>query len=223
MRNAVGVLILTGALGALPTGVGFAGGGGPSAGATNGPAGVISTELGNASAAAKDAYYSGLRAFKKAQWYDADAAKASSPEKGAKLHEKAQNSYRESIAPFIQAISIQPKLYEAWNCLGTANRQLGNFEDSASAYSRALELKPADPGAIEGRGEAYLGLNMVDEAKSAYLALVSNSRQLAGELMAAMRRWVDAHPQEAQDLTPSEVSAFARWVNEGGVNASLAN
>jgi tetratricopeptide (TPR) repeat protein len=45
-------------------------------------------------------------------------------------------------------------------------------------YSKALELNPAYPEAIEYRGEAYLGLNKINEAKEAYMALFRESRRL---------------------------------------------
>ena len=212
MKQGLGILILTSAL--APFAAGFAG---------NDPAGAINTELGNSTAAAKEAYYSGLRALRKAQAYEAEAAKASAPEKSAKSREKALSSYKESIAPLIDAISIQPTLYQAWQCLGVADLRLGNFEDSASAYTKVLELRPNYPEATEGRAEAYLGLNMVDEAKSAYLALAGSSPKLADELMAVMHRWLNDHPRGAQDLSAAEVQAFAKWVNEGGVKASVTN
>ena len=176
--------------------------------------------------AAKSAYNSGVRSVKKAQDYDADAAKASTPEKAAKAHEKAQKAYRESLASFIDAVGADPKMYQAWNYLGFANRHLGNYGDALSAYAKALEINPNYPEAIEYRGEAYLGLNQIEEAKGAYMALFRDSRPLADELMAAMHHWADARRQDAQGLSSADVEAFAKWMDEragiAGQTASLA-
>ncbi len=187
-----------------------------------GGGGEITAELRNASEPAKAAYYSGMRSVKKAQAYEAEASNASTPEKSAKLRDKAQGAYRESIPALIDAVIGLPKLYQAWNYLGFANLRLGKFEDSLSAYTKAVEIKPNNPEAISGRGEACLGLNMVDDAKAAY-ELLGDSHKQAEELMAAMHRWVDAHRQGAEDLTPAEVEAFTKWVDERPASASQGN
>jgi tetratricopeptide (TPR) repeat protein len=165
-------------------------------------------------AQAKDAYNSGVRSIKKAQDYDSDAAKASSPEKAAKAQEKARQAYSKALEQFIDAVGNQPKMYQAWNYLGFANRHLGNYDDSLSAYAKALELNPAYPDAIEYRGEAYLGLNRIDDAKQAYMSLFSNSRGLADELLTSMHHWVDAHRKDPQGVAPDSLEAFSQWVEE---------
>ena len=77
------------------------------------PAGTISSELRSAGAAAELAYNSGLRTVKRAQAYDAQALKASTPEKAAKSHERAQEAYRESISAFVEAVTAQPTMYKS--------------------------------------------------------------------------------------------------------------
>jgi tetratricopeptide (TPR) repeat protein len=225
MRSYFGNLIVTTTLAVAPVGIALAHGGGsaPSGGS---PAGMVTSTQTNAEAAAKSTYNSGVRSVKKALEYDADAAKAPTPEKIAKAREKAQKSYRESLASFIDAVGAQPKMYQAWNYLGFANRHLGNYEDALSAYAKALEINPSYPDAIEYRGEAYLGLNQIEEAKGAYMTLFRDSRPLAEELMAAMHRWADARRQDAQGLSTADVDSFAKWMDEraaiAGQTASLA-
>jgi tetratricopeptide (TPR) repeat protein len=213
MRSYFGNLIVTTTLAVAPVGITLAHGGGsmPSGGS---PAGTAASTQRSADDVAKAAYNSGVRSVKKAQEYDADAAKASTPEKIAKAHEKAQKAYRESLTSFIDAVGAQPKMYQAWNYLGFANRHLGNYEDALSAYAKALEINPSYPEAIEYRGEAYLGLNQIEEAKGAYMTLFRDSRPLADELMAAMHRWADARRQDAQGLSTADVDAFAKWMDE---------
>jgi tetratricopeptide (TPR) repeat protein len=220
MRSYFGMLMITTTLAAAP-GIAPAHGGGSM---PSGPSGMVSSTARNPDEAAKSAYNSGVKSVKKAQEYDADAAKASTPEKTAKAHEKAQKSYREALGSFIDAVGAQPKMYQAWNYLGFANRHLGNYDDALSAYAKALEINPNYPEAIEYRGEAYLGLNQVEEAKGAYMALFRDSRPLADELMAAMHRWADARRQDAQGLSTADVEAFAKWMDErAGIAAQTAS
>jgi tetratricopeptide (TPR) repeat protein len=225
MRSHFGILIVAASLVVIPVGVTLAHGGGsmPSGGSS---AGSASNSQRNPDDVAKAAYNSGVKSVKKAQEYDADAAKASTPEKVAKAHEKAQKAYRESMTSFIDAVGADPKMYQAWNYLGFANRHLGNYGDALSAYAKALEINPSYPEAIEYRGEAYLGLNQIEAAKGAYMALFRDSRPLADELMAAMHHWADARRQDAQGLSSTDVEAFAKWMDEragiAGQTASLA-
>jgi tetratricopeptide (TPR) repeat protein len=219
MRSFVGTLAFIAALTVAPTGAVLAHGSGSS-----GPAGMVTATPRSGADAAKNAYNAGVRDIKRAQEYDADSAKASTPEKAAKAHDKAQKAYRDSLASFIDAVGADPKMYQAWNYLGFANRHLGNYEDALSSYAKALEINPNYPDAIEYRGEAYLGLNQIEEAKGAYMALFSASRPLADELMVAMHHWADARRQDAQGLSSADVEAFTQWMNErSGIAAQTAS
>ena len=216
-------LILIAALPAAP-GTGFANGGGSMSGGGAGAGSMSGMQRGTPEDAAKSAYNSGVRSIKKAQDYEADAAKASNPEKSAKALDKAHQNYSKALEEFIDAVSQQPKMYQAWNYIGYANRHLGNYDAALSAYAKALELNPNYPDAIEYRGEAYLGLNKLDEAKEAYLALFAQSRPLADQLMTAMRRWTDARRADAQGVAPEALDAFSKWVDErSGIAAQTAS
>ena len=220
MRSFLSTLALIAAFGVVPAGVALAHGGGSS----SGPAGMVTATPHSAVDAAKNAYNSGVRSIKKAQEYDAETAKASTPEKAAKAHDKAQKAYHDSLGSFIDAVAADPKMYEAWNYLGFANRHMGNYEDALSSYAKALEINPNYPDAIEYRGEAYLGLNQIEEAKGAYMALFSASRALADELMVAMHHWADARRQDAQGLSSADVEAFTKWMDErSGIAAQTAS
>ena len=219
MRSFLGILAFSAAMAAAPTGAVLAHGSGSS-----GPSGMVTATPRNAADAAKSAYNTGVRDIKRAQDYDADSAKASTPEKAAKAHDKAQKAYRDSLASFIEAVGADPKMYQAWNYLGFANRHLGNYEDALSSYAKALEINPNFPDAIEYRGEAYLGLNEIEEAKGAYMTLFSGSRPLADELMVAMHHWADARRQDSQGLSSADVEAFTKWMDERtGIAAQTAS
>jgi tetratricopeptide (TPR) repeat protein len=221
MRSILGIFVFTTAFAVAPAGAALAHGGGSM---SSGPSGSVTATPRSGVDAAKSAYNAGVRNVKKAQGYDADAAKASTPEKAAKARDKAQKAYHDSLGSFIDAVGADPKMYEAWNYLGFANRHLGNYQDALSSYAKALEINPNFPNAIEYRGEAYLGLNQLEEAKGAYMALFRDSRPLAAELMAAMHRWAEAHKQDAQGLSSADVEAFTKWMDERtGIAAQTAS
>lgn len=211
MRSVLGILGFILATALTPSGAALAHGG---ESMPSGPAGMVTATPRNIADAAKSAYNAGVRNIKRAKEYDAEAAKASTPEKAAKARDKAQKAYHDSVGSFIDAVGADPKMYEAWNYLGFANRHLGNYEDALSSYAKALEINPNYPDAIEYRGEAYLGLNQIEQAKGAYMALFSASRPLADELMVAMHRWADARRQDSQGLSSADVEAFTKWMDE---------
>jgi len=209
MRH-LGILIVLAALGTLPAAAAYAHGGGAAGGGSlPGNSGPSRPED-----MAKAAYNSGVRDIKKAQDSDADAAKAANPEKSAKALNKAHAYYQKAVQEFIEAVGQQPGMYQAWNYLGFANRHLGNYDDSLSAYAKALDLNPNYPDAIEYRGEAYLAQNKIEPAKEAYMSLFRDSRKLADELMVAMRQWTESRRKDAQGVAPEDIEAFAQWVDE---------
>jgi tetratricopeptide (TPR) repeat protein len=222
MRVSRGILSLTVALALAPVGIGFAHGGGSMSG--GGADSMSGSRPSSPENAAKAAYNSGVRSIKEAKQYESDAAKASNPQKSAKALDKAHQHYSKALEQFIDAVSQEPKMYQAWNYIGFANRHLGSYDAALSAYAKALELNPAYPEAIEYRGEAYLGLNKIDEAKEAYMTLFRESRGLADELMTAMRRWTEARRTDAQGVAPDVVEAFSKWVDErAGIAAQTAS
>jgi len=104
MRSILGIFAFTAALAVAPFGAALAHGGGSMPG---GSSGMVTATPRNVADAAKSAYNAGVRNIKKAQEYDAEAAKASTPEKAAKAHEKAQKSYHDSLGSFIDAVGAE--------------------------------------------------------------------------------------------------------------------
>lgn len=222
MRVSRGIIGLAVTLMVAPVGISFAHGGGSMSG--GGTAGSMAGSPSRPEEMAKAAYNSGVHSIKEAKEYEADAAKASNPQKSAKALDKAHQYYSKALEQFIDAVSQQPKMYQAWNYIGFTNRHLGSYDAALTAYAKALELNPAYPEAIEYRGEAYLGLNKIDEAKDAYMTLFRESRSLADELMTAMRQWTDARRVDAQGLAAEDVEAFSKWVDErAGIAAQTAS
>lgn len=161
-----------------------------------------------------DAYNSGLRDVNKAKDFENDAAKAANDEKKAKALDKSRKAYGSALDQFKLAVDKKPDLYQAWNYIGFTQRHLGDYESALVAYARALELKPTYGEAVEYRAEAYLGLNRIEDAKSAYMSLFRNVRPLADELMTAMRRWIDERQNNPNGIRSEELAAFSKWVDE---------
>ena len=174
---------------------------------------------------ARDAYNAGVRAVEKADTLTADAARQTDARKQQKMLDKAHSSYSAAQKKFSRATDLNPRLAEAWNYLGYTNRKLGDYPAALSAYDHALALKPGFPEAIEYRGHAYLGLNRINDAKQAYLALFGSHRELAARLLAGMQEWIGSHRGNPAGVDAASLDAFASWVNErstiAGQTASL--
>jgi tetratricopeptide (TPR) repeat protein len=163
---------------------------------------------------AKVAYNAGVRTVRRAQEYDEAAEKASTPEKKEKQHAKASAAYEKALSQFEEAVANDGNMHEAWNYIGYSQRHLGRYEIALQSYAQALQLKPGYPEAIEYRGEAYLGLNRLDDAREAYMQLFSGSRKLADQLLASMQKFVSQRRETPNGLDPAALDAFANWVTE---------
>ena len=161
---------------------------------------------------AKAAYNQGVRAVKAADKLAKTADEATDDKKKAKALDKAKRQYENARGYFASALQRKVEMYEAWNYVGYTSRKLGEYDKALQAYDEALRLNPAYGEAIEYRGEAYLGLNRIDDAKNAYLQLFQSSRPLADQLMAAMQRWVT--DRRAAGNAAPEVDALAQWIDE---------
>lgn len=173
---------------------------------------------------AKSLYNDGVRDVKKADKYWTSAAEQTDARKKAHALDEAKEYYSSALARFKLAVQTDPKLAEAWNYAGYTNRKLGNYDAALPAYEQALKLKPGFPDALEYRGEAFLGLNRVADAKQAYLDLFAGNRELANKLLAAMKGWIETQKtSSAADSTA--VADLDKWVQErsaiAGQTASL--
>jgi tetratricopeptide (TPR) repeat protein len=118
-----------------------------------------------------------------------------------------------------RAVEERPWHDDAYNLMGFAYRKLGDYMKALDMYDRALQLAPNFPDAIEYRGEAYLALNRIDDAKQAYLTLFAMDRKQADMLMKAMVDWVGRRQSDPAGVDPSAVSAFEAWLKERGTVA----
>lgn len=158
-------------------------------------------------------YNMGLSARDKAWDLEKKAAEA----KGSateKLMKKAGKEYERAVKFQRNAITANPRMHQAHSSLGYALRKTGDFDGSIKAYDKALALSPGYTEAIEYRAEAYLALNRLDEAKEAYLILMRNDQARADELMTAMKQWLADNDGTSNEVSASDLDAFASWVEE---------
>ena len=176
---------------------------------------------------AVQAYNSGISHKNKGLKLEADAGKATKDRE--KLLGKARDEYGKALKDFKKALTLKPDAFQAFNGMGFALRKTGEPAKALEMYDKALSLAPGFPDAIEYRGEAYLALNRVDDAKAAYLELFAKDREQAGQLMKAMTDWVARRQTEPAGVDPAAVAAFDSWIKERArvaaltVNMSLAS
>ncbi len=155
---------------------------------------------------AKQHYNRGLGQRDRAWKIEGKLETAADKKQEKKFRKKIASAYRSATREFEEAVRNDESLYQAWSSLGYAQRKLGDYEASLEAYNRALSIEPRYAEATEYRGEAYLGLSRLDDAREAYMQLFGGAREHAAALLKAMRTWVDEHPDEA--------GTFADWVTE---------
>jgi len=139
--------------------------------------------------------------------------------KGADIEKtlaKAKSEYQKSLKDFNNAAKLNPKLAPAYNGMGFAYRKTGDYGKALEMYDQAIELaKPKFfSEAVEYRGEAYLALNRIEDARKAYLDLFAADRTQADSLMEAMKKWVAAHKADPAGVAPEAVTGFEKWLDE---------
>ncbi len=125
----------------------------------------------------------------------------------------ARDAYGSARVKLQSLVGRSPQLAEAWNALGYTQRKLGSYADSLASYAKALDLKPGYPEALEYRGEAYLRLNRIQDAKQAYLDLFASNRKIAATLLESMQEWIKAQ-QGSHVVDASVVTDLQQWVQE---------
>ena len=162
---------------------------------------------------AKQAYNSGISHKDKGRKLEEQFAKQTF--KDAKEQEKAtakvKNEFVKALKDFTKAAQLDATMFQAVNGMGYAYRKTGEPTKSLEAYDKALQMAPGFPDAIEYRGEAYLALGRVDDAKQAYLSLFSKDRTQADVLIKAMAAWVAKQPTGVDAAT---LASFDAWVKE---------
>ncbi len=116
---------------------------------------------------------------------DAFDAATKADEDGQK--EQAAGLYRQALAAYKEAATIQPNLFRAHYMMGGAYEALGQFKEAAEAYRHAvpLEIDPATDApsdvliAYYNLGNSLANSNMHKEAVEAYKEVISRQPALA--------------------------------------------
>jgi len=159
-------------------------------------------------------YNDGVAYRERADKLEKESAGETDAAKKAKLLEKSKRAHESSIKTFVKAVGNAPNMFQAWGGLGYAYRKTGNYPLALGAYDKALALQNGYTPAIEYRAEAYLGLNRLDDVKSAYMALFNADRPRADELTSAMEKWVEKRQADSGGVDPATIEEFGKWVAE---------
>jgi tetratricopeptide (TPR) repeat protein len=189
--------------------------GGRGAGATGPPSEIPSAppEVKPEKAAAK-AYAAALKSMVKAHELEDAVSKATDPDKKGKALSKLEDMYGRALEQFTEVLRNKSDMYDAWNQIGYLHLRFGAYRESIDDFNHGLALKPDVFDAIRYRGEAYLGIDHLDEAKAAYMDLFFHARPLADQLMTAMQAWVQNHRVASNGMRPGDIDAFDKWVQE---------
>jgi tetratricopeptide (TPR) repeat protein len=164
--------------------------------------------------AAAKAYASGTKTMVKARELEDTIAKATDPDKKAKAVSKLEDTYGRALEQFTEVLRNKNDMYDAWNQIGYVHLRFGAYRESIDDFNHGLKLKPDVLEAVEYRGEAYLGIDHLDEAKATYMDLFFHARPLADRLMVAMQAWLKNHQVAATGVRATDVESFDKWVQE---------
>ena len=211
MKRTVRALVLLGATAALYQAVALASGSSvPMPASSSGP----SASSRSPEEMATMSYNSGIEHKDKGIKIEASAATTADPKDRDKAVANAKKEYEKALKDFKSAASNSPDMYQAYNGMGFSYRKTGDYVKALEMYDKALQLKPGFPDAIEYRGEAYLGLNRIDDAKQAYLQVLASDRKQADILMAAMKTWVADHKTTPGAVDAATISGLETWIGE---------
>lgn len=159
---------------------------------------------------ARNNYNQGHQAIESVAKLEMEAA--SMPAFASQYAETVKTRLRTARENFRQAVAADPEMKEGWNMLGFTSRKLGDYQESLSAYERALALSPNYPEAIEYRAELFLLTGRLAQTKEAYAALLKLDASYAGVLKTSMQDFLKAGKAFPASVTAQEREEFAAWV-----------
>jgi tetratricopeptide (TPR) repeat protein len=165
-------------------------------------------------AAATKAYKNAVKSLNKAREHEEAMAKATNSDKKADELDKAGDAYGKALDYFTIAIMNKGDMVDAWNGAGYVHLRLGAFNESIDDYNHALALKPELYEAIAHRGEAFMALDRLDDAKASYMNLFTHARPLADQLMVTMQKWLESHRAAANGVRTADIDSFDKWLQE---------
>jgi tetratricopeptide (TPR) repeat protein len=79
-----------------------------------------------------------------------------------------QQDYPKAIAEYRRSVEIAPDYAPAYNLLGYAHRQAGQFGDAEQAFKKYIELIPTDPNPYDSYAELLMKMGRFDESITMY-------------------------------------------------------
>jgi tetratricopeptide (TPR) repeat protein len=163
---------------------------------------------------AAKAYTAAQKSMQKAHVLEDTIAKATDPDKKANAQAKLDDIYGRALEQFTEVLRNKNDMYDAWSKIGFIHLHFGAYRESIDDYNHALALKPDLEEAIQHRGEAFMGVDHLDEAKAAYMDLFFHARPLADQMMLTMQSWLQSHRTSANGMSEHDIDAFDKWVQE---------
>ena len=161
------------------------------------------------------AYNDGIAARDRAWQFEKELEAAQDAAQKTKLAEKIAKAYKSAVRAQRDAVRNDPKLFQAHAELGYALRKTGDYTAALQSYDRALALQPNYAEAIEYRGEAYLGLNRVIDARDAYLVLFNGGDATRSQMLAtAMAKWIEKRRVDSAGVDTATIDELAKFLEQ---------
>jgi tetratricopeptide (TPR) repeat protein len=163
---------------------------------------------------AAKAYAAANKTMLKAHELERTVANTTDPNKKSRAIEKLDDAYGKALEQYTEVLRNKNDMADAWSQVGYIHLHFGAFRESVDDYNHALALQPDLLVAIKYRGEAYLGIDHLDEAKAAYMDLFFHARPMADQLMVSMQGWLQSRRSTPNGVRPGEIDAFDQWLQE---------
>jgi len=87
---------------------------------------------------------------------------------GGKLQEAnqllEQKQYPEALAKYEELLAAEPTLYQIYYNIGTAQREMGEFEKAAASFQKVLDQEATNTSALIALGDVYVAQGKLDQA-----------------------------------------------------------
>jgi len=131
-----------------------------------------------------------------------------------RLEKEIDQAYRAAAKEFRAAASSDPQMFEAFADLGDVLNRTGDARGALKALDQALALEPDDPAALFHRGEAYLALDRVEDAKSSFSDVFAADPKRAELLLLSMKQWVIGKRQDMGRTSPETMASLEDWIED---------
>ena len=169
--------------------------------------------VGNAAQSAKFAYGSGERDLKRAAKLTDKLGELEGKKRDAAV-KKIDKAYESAQGSFREALSMDPKMIEAYVGLGAAFRATGMYRESLQAVTQGLRVDSANGELFAGWAESLMGLNRLGDATQAHAQLLETNPAWAETLMGVIKVWLDERRADPGELDPADVEKMAVWIAE---------